>query len=91
MDIKEILFILILVGGLLGPAAYVGQWWLFSVFCVFFLCFGVVELVSVRKTGKSVSQHFWDLSKRDKEKAWLVLVFMFLAWLSLLLHLGIKL
>ena len=87
---SEIVFVILLVGGLLVPVAVVGQWWLFSVFMVFFVCFGLVEWLAVKKTGLSVSQHFWEFSKKNKVKAWIVLGSMLVAWLALLWHLAIK-
>jgi len=91
MEWKEILFLILMVGGFLVPAAIAGQWWLFSVFVVFFASFGVVEGIAVWKTGRSVSQKFWDYSKEHKVGAWLVLGSMLLGWLGLLWHLAAKL
>lgn len=90
MKKSEIIFIVLLVGGLLVPVALVGQWWLFAVFCVFFVCFGVVEFLAVKFSNRSVSQKFWDWSKDNKGKALAVLGFMLVAWLALLWHLGAK-
>ena len=88
---KELIFIILLAGGLLIPAAVVKQWWLFGVFAVFFVCFGLVEWLAVAKTNKTVSQHFWEYSKTHKTGAWVVLGFMVIAWFALLWHLAAKL
>lgn len=82
----EIAFIITLVVCFLAPPAIFGQWWLFGVFLLFFGCFGVVELVAKAKTGKTVSQHFWALKKKNKVAAWIIVVCMLIAWLSLLWH-----
>jgi hypothetical protein len=83
---SEILFIIILVVCFLAPPAIWGQWWLFGVFLLFFMCFGVVELVAKAKTGMTVSQHFWALKKKNKFAAWTIAVCMLIAWLALLWH-----
>ena len=85
---KEIIFVVLLAGGMLVPSAIAGQWWLFTVFIVFFTCFGLVEWLAVKKSGKSVSQHFWKYSENHAIGAWLVLGGMLVAWLALLWHLG---
>ena len=90
MDLAEILFIVALIGGMLVPSALVGQWWLFSVFCVFFVIFGIIEGIAVWKTKKTVSQHFWAYSKEHKLGAILVLAGMSIAWIALILHLACK-
>ena len=84
----EIIFVILLAGGMLGTSALAGQWWLFSVFLVFFICFGIIEAIAVKKTGKSVSQKFWALTKTNRAMAWVVWIGMLLAWLALLWHFG---
>lgn len=86
MAIGEIIFIIVMVGGFLIPPALFGQWWLFGVFVVFFCCFGVMEFLAVRKTGKSISQKFWALKNKNKKAAWVIVLGMQLAWLALLWH-----
>jgi len=87
---KEVLFVVLLAGGMLGTSAWAGQWWLFSVFAVFFTIFGIIEAIAVKTTGKSISQKFWDYSKKNKKGGWIVLAGMLLAWLALLFHFGSK-
>ena len=91
MKWKEMLFVILMIGGFLVPVAIVGQWWLFGVFIVFFGCFGGIEAISVLKTGQSVSQKFWEYSKEHKAGAWTVLGSMLVGWLALLWHLAAKL
>jgi len=90
MKLPEILFVIALVGGLLVPVAIIGQWWLFWTFCIFFICFGIVEAVAVARTNQTVSQHFWEYSKKHKTGAIIVLVCMQIAWAALLWHLACK-
>lgn len=80
---SEILFIIALVVGFLLPPAIFGQWWLFGVFLLFFCCFGLVEFIAVKKTGKTVSQHVWKL---PKWKRWIIVIGMQIAWFALLWH-----
>jgi len=88
VSMAEILFVILLAGGMLGTSALAGQWWLFAVFAVFFVIFGLIEWLAVAKTGKSVSQKFWALTKKNKFLAWFVWVGMLVAWLALLWHFG---
>ena len=91
MKNAEVLFVILLVVGMLVPSALAGQWWLFSVFIVFFFCFGLIEWLAVKKTGKSVSQKFWKFSEEHRWGAIGVLAGMLIAWLALLWHLATKL
>jgi len=86
MKWKEIIFIVLLVGCLLVPAAVTSQWWLFAVFAVFFVCFGLIEWLAAVKSGKTVSQHFWEYKKHHPVGAMLVCLCMLVAWLALLAH-----
>jgi hypothetical protein len=90
MKLPEFLFVIALIGGMLVPSAVVGQWWLFSVFLVFFIIFGIIEGVAVWKSKKTVSQHFWEYSKKNKVGAILVLTGMSVAWIALIWHLACK-
>lgn len=87
---KEIIFAILCAGGLLVPSVIFKQWWLFTVFITFFVCFGLIEWLSVLKSGMSVSQHFWAFSLQNKAGAIIILIFMLISWLSLLYHFSIK-
>lgn len=87
---KEILFVVILAGCFFIPPLIFGQYWLFSVFLVFFLCFGLIEWLAVKYTGKTVSQKFWALSKKNKKAGWIIIICMLIAWLALLYHFADK-
>jgi len=88
--VSEILFIVIMMGCLLVPPLVFKQWGLFAVFMVFGIIFGLIEWISVVKTGKTISQHFWVFSQEHKLKGFIILGGMLVAWLSLLAHLGSK-
>jgi len=78
--------IVILFLSLIVPAAVFRQWWLMIVFLVFGICFGVVEVVALKVSGKTVSQHFWALKDKNKSAAYTIVGFMILAWSMLILH-----
>jgi len=82
MDIV-ILFLLLLV-----PTALVGQWWLFAVFMIFGVIFGIVELVCKKVTDNTISQLFRKWFKENRGEGWTVLSCMLLAWLILIAHLA---
>ena len=75
------------VGALLSMpivAFAVGQYWLGIVFVIFYIIFGVVEIVAKNVSGKTVSQHFWIV---PIWKAWLVVGSMIVGWTALIFHL----
>ena len=87
---KELLFVLSLFGSLLIPSAAYGQWWLFGAFALYGAVFGVWELVAIKKTGQTVSQHFWKFSEHNKGKAIIILAGMAVGWVILIIHLAEK-
>ena len=86
----DVLFILAMLAPLIVSGIF-KLWPLFSVFLVFNIIFGGIEIASKRFTGSTVSQSFWKFSKINKVKAWIMLIVMGGMWLSLLIHLGSKL
>lgn len=86
MNIGELLFVIALAGGFLVPTALFGQWWLFSTFAIFFVCFGIVEFLAVKFTKKTVSQHFWDLKRKNPKGALIIVGGMLLGWIALIAH-----
>jgi len=88
----EIIFVILLVCGMLGSGIVVGLmgggWFLLGVFAIFFLCFGIMEYLSVKKTGKSISQSFWDFGRKHPKMKWVVIAALTIAWLSLMAHFG---
>lgn len=86
----EVLFVIGMFALLLIPSAMCGQWWLFFTFLIFGIIFGFFEWFAKHKTGRTVSQHFWAFSLKNKTKAWVILGCMALAWILLLGHLAIK-
>jgi uncharacterized membrane protein len=86
MVIGELLFVIALVIGFLILPIIFKQWRLFFVFLAFFVCFGLMEWLSVTQTGLSISQHFWVFDTANPIGGWLMIIGMALAWLALLLH-----
>lgn len=60
--VKDILFIIAL---LLPPlvAGIFKLWFLLGTFVLFYVCFGVMELISKKKTGDTISQSVWKIGK----------------------------
>ena len=82
----EIIFVALLAGGFLIPTALLKQWWLFGTFALFFVCFGIVELLAIHFSGHTVSQHFWALKDVNPVGAWVIVGGMLIGWLALLWH-----
>lgn len=85
----ELLGVLAIFLFLLVPSAIFGQWWLFSAFLIFGIIFGLTEWLSTIKTGKTISQQFWVFKREHPIKAYIILGGMAIAWIFLLIHLGI--
>jgi len=75
---------------LMGPAVYFHQYWLALVFLVFGICFGLIELIAIKVTGKTVSKHFWEFRDTHPKSAWLIAISMILAWSCLIFHFMIQ-
>jgi len=94
MGVSEILFVVLLAGGMIGSGIYVGvvkkKWYFLGVFVTFFLCFGLWEWISVAQTGESISQTIWSLGESNPIGFWIMLVSLLVAWLALLWHFAIK-
>ncbi len=91
----EIIFVILLAGGMLGSGAFVwkktGHWQLLAVFVTFFLCFGLWEWHATSTTGQSISQHLWALGDDSPFSLWAVIGSLLVAWLALMWHFGSKL
>lgn len=65
-------------------------WPLFWVFVTFDIIFGIEEFLWDKKTGKTVSQHFWKRSLKEKVKAIAILISWMVMCGALAWHLGYK-
>ena len=87
---KEIIFVILMAGGMIGSGVYVGiasgYWHLLWVFLTFFACFGFWEWHATKTTGKTVSQQFWKFKKDHPVGAWVVVVALVVSWLALMWH-----
>lgn len=94
MELNEIIFVLLLAGGMIGSGVYVGvktkRWHFLWVFLTFFACFGFWEWRAVATTGYSISQNIWQFGESNPTGFWIVLGALQIAWLSLLYHFAIK-
>jgi len=90
MGVSEIIFVVLLAGGMIGSGVYVGlktkKWYFLGVFVTFFLCFGLWEWISVAQTGESISQTIWGLGESNPVGFWIMISALAVAWASLLYH-----
>jgi hypothetical protein len=77
-----VLFILALLGMPI-TAFILGQVWVGAVFTIFYIIFGVIEVVAKAKTGKTVSQWEWTL---PMWKRWILAGSIICGWTALILH-----
>jgi hypothetical protein len=89
VKLGEILFILSMAAPMVVALCF-GVWPLFFMFLAFNVIFGIVEVLYVKFTGKTISQHFWTFSKANRLKAIVMLVCMGVMWASLIAHLASK-
>lgn len=86
----EIIFVILLAGGMIGSGIYVGirskHWHLLYVFLTFFTCFGLIEWWATATTGMTVSQQVWDFGKKDPIGLWCVVFALIVSWLALMWH-----
>ena len=91
---SEVIFVLLLAGGMIGSGVYVGlksrKWYFLYVFLTFFACFGLWEWASVAQTGESISQTIWKLGETNPFGFWVMLISLVIAWLSLMYHFATK-
>jgi len=86
MKIKELLFVVCLAGGLIIPPLIFKLYYQLGVVIIFFICFGLMEWLAVARTGRSISQQFWEFKKRNPVGAWILVICWFIAWMALLIH-----
>ena len=87
----EVIFIVLMLGGFMIPSMIFSMWWIFWVFLTFGIIFGSAEGICKAVTGMTVSQQFWHFSIINPHGAWIIIAGMFIAWMSLLVHLSSKL
>ena len=85
MPLAEIFFCIAMLLPLIPMAMY-RQWRLFFVFFAFYLCFGLMEWVSVAQTGHSISQHFWIFDSAHPVGGWIIVGCMAVMWVALIWH-----
>ena len=94
MAIGEIIFVVLLVGGMIIPGVIIGRktghWHLLGVFITFFLCFGLWEWHAVATTGLSISQQVWEFADANPKLFWTLMGMLIIGWLSLIWHFGVK-
>ncbi len=58
-----------IIKDLLKTSLEAKQWGLFIIYIVFFINFGIIQLICLLFTGKTVSTYFKHYSQKDKPKA----------------------
>ena len=89
MGAKDIFFILSLAMPL-APIGIAKQWWLFAAFAGFYVLLIILEILAVKRNGKTISKRFWEFSERKEGMAWVILGVMSLMWVALIWHLAIR-
>lgn len=91
---SEILFVIVLAGGMIGSGVFIGiktkRWHLLWVFLTFFACFGFWEWHAINTTGLSVSQQVWEFGDLNPVAFWVVIASLIASWLALMFHFAVK-
>jgi hypothetical protein len=72
------------------PPVIYKMYFLALAFMIFGIVFGFTEFMANYYTGSTISQQLWALIAEHKYKGYLIIGCMLLAWICLLLHLGIR-
>lgn len=93
---KQAVFILVMGACLIAPWFLVGlKLWgiMFSIIVGLVVVFELISLYVTKRKGKgrTLSQQFWDYSKKEPRKAIAVLVSITVGWVALVWHLAEKL
>jgi len=72
------------------PPVIYKMYFLALAFMIFGIVFGFVEFLAHFYTNHTISQQLWDLIVEHKYKGYIIIGCMLLAWICLLLHLGIR-
>ncbi len=90
----EIIFVVLLAGGMLIPGIFVGittkRWQLLGVFGTFFVLFGLWEWHAVANTGFSISQNLWQIGEGSPKTLWSIIGSLAVAWGALMWHFATK-
>ena len=88
MDAVKLVIVFLLFLGV--PFAIVGLWWWFWFWVGLSIYLALYELISKLKTGRTISQRFWDWKNKaeiEQWQLWMVGVGLVCFWSYLLLHL----
>ena len=84
---KDAFLIVGILSVVLGVFAIFKLWYWTIFFGIVALALGIVELVRVKREGKTLSQRFWAFRKENPAGSWLVVGVLALFWIVLLIHL----
>jgi len=91
---SEVIFVVLLVVGMLGPGIVMGiktkKWHLLYIFLAFFVCFGLIEWLATVQTGQTVSQQVWEYGETNPLAFWATIGALIVAWLALMFHFCVK-
>jgi len=89
----ELIFIVLLVGGLIGMAVISGlrkAWWNMAFWIFIGAGLGGFELVSKLVTGQTISQHHWTMTLADSSVGFVLFIITGLFFIGVWLHLAWK-
>ena len=88
---KQAPFFVLLAGLLIAPMFYAGVPLFGWTFVAITVCVIIGEIVAKIKTGRTLSQLFWKVSKEKPRRALIALIALTLGWVALMWHLLEKL
>jgi hypothetical protein len=84
---KQVPFFILLAGLLIAPMFYAGVPEFGWTFVAITICVIIGEIVAKIRTGRTLSQLFWRVSKENPRRALIALIALTLGWVALVWHL----
>ena len=81
----EVAFIIALIAPLI-PAIIAKQWYYVLTLATFYVCFIIFEIIAVKRTDKTISQHIGDLHRKNATQFWWIIGTWLLMALALPIH-----
>ena len=90
VEMKQVPFFFLLAGLLIAPMFWAGVPLFGWTFVAITVCVIVGEIVAKVRTGRTLSQLFWKVSKVRPKRALAALIALSLGWAALMWHLAEK-
>ena len=88
--VKSLYFVILMFLVLIVSAYLLKIWWLFWTFSLIAVVIAIFEWYATYRSGSTISNNFWDYSKNNKAKAWIMIACIAIGGIMLLWHFAIE-